>query len=219
MGKTGSPKKKKDAVEEPPPNTTYKTFILAGERFTIGDNMLIKGTGKGTADYVAKLEKISTNQAGEVYLDTRWYYRPEETAMGRQPWHGAEEVIESDHKDSYHVRCVNSKCNIISLPEYEALPMAKKKKKAVDGKPDLPVFFSRSYYLRDKKRLREPLPKYCFCQQPSNPDKTLLMCDNCGDWFHGDCVNVTPQMANSLDIWHCPGCTGKGPPSKKSKKN
>ena len=39
--------------------------------------MLIKGTGKGTADYVAKLEKISTNQAGEVYLDTRWYYRPE----------------------------------------------------------------------------------------------------------------------------------------------
>ena len=54
-----------------------QTFILAGERFTIGDNMLIKGAGKGTADYVAKLEKISTNQAGEVFLDTRWYYRPE----------------------------------------------------------------------------------------------------------------------------------------------
>ena len=60
-----------------------QTFILAGERFTIGDNMLIKGAGKGAADYVAKLEKISTNQAGEVFLDTRWYYRPEVRADAR----------------------------------------------------------------------------------------------------------------------------------------
>lgn len=26
----------------PPPNTTYKTFILADERFTVGDSVMIK---------------------------------------------------------------------------------------------------------------------------------------------------------------------------------
>ena len=46
------------------------------------------------------------------------YYRPEDTKGGRQPWHGADEIIESDHKDTYHVRCVNSMAKVLGVDEY-----------------------------------------------------------------------------------------------------
>ena len=53
------------------------------------------------------------------------------------------QVIESDHKDSYHVRCVNSKCKILTLSEYEALPSQKKKKKSVPSNPNQPSIRAR----------------------------------------------------------------------------
>lgn len=212
-----SKSKKKDA-EDPPPNTTYKTFILAGERFTLGDTMLIKAHSNGIPDYIAKLEKIHTDPNGEVMLDSRWYYRPEETAMGRQSWQGVEEVIESDHTDTYHVRCVNGKCKIVSLNEYENLPPNRKKKSKNDNSSsDVPIYFSRSFYLKKSKCFKDPLPTYCFCKKPSNPDKLLLQCDKCEKWFHGECVRISREVALNLEEWMCPDC--KQSTKKKARKS
>lgn len=44
--------------------------------------------GRGNApDFIAAIERIHTNKDGEVFVDGRWYYRPEETAEGRKPWY------------------------------------------------------------------------------------------------------------------------------------
>eukprot|EP00040_Diaphanoeca_grandis_P005827 m.34675 g.34675 ORF g.34675 m.34675 type:complete len:242 (-) comp17018_c0_seq1:66-791(-) len=202
----------------PAANTTYKTFILAGERFTIGDHMMIKGTGnRKDSDYIALLERIHTNEEGEVFLDTQWYYRPEETALGRLPWQGVEEILGSNHKDTYHVRCVNSKCKIYSLDEYENLPERPKTKKG-NVEYELPVFFCRTFYDREKKKLREELPVYCYCRQPSNPDKPLISCDKCEEWYHGDCVGITPTQADAMKSWSCPTCRGERAPTTAKKK-
>lgn len=35
----------------------------------------------------------------------------------------------------------------------------------------------------------------------------MLPCDHCNKWFHGYCVNITPQMATYLDLYICDECT------------
>ena len=48
----------------------------------------LQNSEKGSkGDFIAKIEKIYTDKNSEVQLDVRWYYRPEETVMGRMPWH------------------------------------------------------------------------------------------------------------------------------------
>ena len=31
-------------------------------------------------------------------------------------------------------------------------------------------------------------------------------CDRCNDWFHGSCVGITKQEADSIDTYLCPRC-------------
>ena len=32
-------------------------------------------------------------------------------------------------------------------------------------------------------------------------------CDMCANWFHGACVQVSPEVAQSMDEWTCAECT------------
>eukprot|EP00039_Didymoeca_costata_P026372 m.15814 g.15814 ORF g.15814 m.15814 type:complete len:177 (-) comp5494_c0_seq2:1551-2081(-) len=134
---------------DPPPNTVYKTFILVGERFTLGDTILVK-QDKGVKDFVGKIEKIYTDKQGEVNLDVSWYYRPEETKIGKQPYHAMNELMASNHKGTFHVGCVNSKCIIHSLEKYEELNMSGQTKQP----GGLPEFMTRSFYDYKKGKLR-----------------------------------------------------------------
>ena len=180
----------------------------------------LQNSEKGSkGDFIAKIEKIYTDKNSEVHLDVRWYYRPEETVIGRMPWHARLEVIESDHTDSIHVGSVNSKCCIYTLEEYEALPALGAKKVKVageEGKVVLPEFICRSYYLHKKGRLEAPLPVYCNCKTPQNPEKTLIYCDRqtCGipgRWVHGQCIGakgVSPSEIQKQKQFFCPGCNG-----------
>jgi COMPASS component SPP1 len=33
-------------------------------------------------------------------------------------------------------------------------------------------------------------------------------CDNCNEWFHGHCINVTEKMAKAIREWYCMRCRG-----------
>ena len=46
-----------------------------------------------------------------------------------------------------------------------------------------------------------------ICGETDIPDRTGIQSDQCGDWFHTDCVRLE---RNKLDIdadWFCPGCS------------
>lgn len=54
---------------------------------------------------------------------------------------------------------------------------------------------------------------YCLCRQPENPDRAMIECGECRDWFHFDCVGMTPEEEKEhLDPtngdlqWYCPSC-------------
>ena len=57
-------------------------------------------------------------------------------------------------------------------------------------------------------------PSYCLesCARGRVEDGSFMVgCDQCDNWYHGDCVGVTKEAANTLTEYLCPRCKEKGP--------
>ena len=53
-------------------------------------------------------------------------------------------------------------------------------------------------------------PSYCIeeCKRGRVEDGSFMVgCDNCDNWYHGECVGVSKEDANSLENYPCPNCT------------
>ena len=44
---------------------------------------------------------------------------------------------------------------------------------------------------------------YCICRR-SEGGKLMIFCDSCYEWYHGDCVIVTPEMGTNTNTYKCP---------------
>ncbi|KAG0358956.1 PHD finger protein 3 [Podila minutissima] len=51
---------------------------------------------------------------------------------------------------------------------------------------------------------------YCYCQKPDDGE-VMIQCDNCRQWFHGACVDITDEIANIMELknekYFCEPCT------------
>jgi COMPASS component SPP1 len=48
---------------------------------------------------------------------------------------------------------------------------------------------------------------YCLCRGPDD-HRWMIGCDQCEDWFHGDCVNLKKEIGENLvERFVCPNCT------------
>ncbi|KAK2513307.1 hypothetical protein Q9966_016175 [Columba livia] len=56
----------------------------------------------------------------------------------------------------------------------------------------------------------ENAPVYCVCRKP-DINCFMIGCDNCNEWFHGDCINITEKMAKAIREWYCRQCREKDP--------
>jgi hypothetical protein len=45
-------------------------------------------------------------------------------------------------------------------------------------------------------------PVYCVCELPYNPDRPMILCEQCGEWFHVECVKESWQEKNMVGV--CP---------------
>lgn len=67
----------------------------------------------------------------------------QEIAGGRKKYHGHFEVLTSEHKDVVHVQCVNGRCSVLPLEEFEVLPPTEvpcgAKRQKLDNPPPIPV--------------------------------------------------------------------------------
>ncbi|GAX74260.1 hypothetical protein CEUSTIGMA_g1709.t1 [Chlamydomonas eustigma] len=143
-----------------------------------------------------------------VMLKVVWYYRPEEALGGRKVFHGEKELFESDHEDEIHKDTIIGKCFVHSLRKYEDL--------APVTESD---FYSRFMY-RPALKVFEPdqVPVFCLCEQPYNPDKVMINCTVCSDWFHPNCLGMTAEdVQNLADEFFCPSCTSEQPQTKRPK--
>lgn len=50
---------------------------------------------------------------------------------------------------------------------------------------------------------------YCICRGPDD-HRWMIFCENCEDWFHGECINLNKEIGESLiETFVCPNCTNR----------
>lgn len=102
----------------------YGAINRNNEFIYVRDSVLLKsGPRRKDLPFVARIsgfwEEVNGPNAGEMMMSVLWYYRPEQTEMGRQPHiYGENEILASRHKDDNSVACIVDKCYVLSYPEY-----------------------------------------------------------------------------------------------------
>lgn len=60
--------------------------------------------------------------------------------------------------------------------------------------------------------VQDAVKLYCLCKLPHDGERPMLQCDSCRDWFHWDCVGLTPPGDDEDDEevapadFQCPSC-------------
>ncbi|KAF4978058.1 hypothetical protein FZEAL_5523 [Fusarium zealandicum] len=185
--------------------TRYNSFVLNGtkyysegfvfvaneatiERQRIADNMGNAGPlKKSDDDWVARILEIRAADEHHVYARVYWMYWPDELpqgtqdgkkyVQGRQPYHGANELIASNHMDVINVVSVTQPALVNQWIE-------------ADDEEILDALYWRQAFESRKSQLSS-VDLMCKCQTPANPDKTLIGCTNadCGKWMHRECLS------------------------------
>ncbi|KAG8385788.1 hypothetical protein BUALT_Bualt03G0081700 [Buddleja alternifolia] len=178
-----------------PGKTEFSSYRIRGTNKVVraGDCVLMRPAKKKSAPYVARVENIEADKRNNVIVRVRWYYRPEEVVGGRKGFHGAKELFLSDHYDIQSANTIEGKCIVHTFKNYTKL---------ANGGPE-------DYYCRFEYRpatgafLPDHVLVYCKCEQPYNPDDLMIQCEQCRDWYHPTCVNMTINQAKQLDHFVC----------------
>ncbi|XP_033731289.1 protein NYNRIN-like [Pecten maximus] len=76
---------------------------------------------------------------------------------------------------------------------------------------DLPAWLLRQRELRAQGKQGQPAvataedSAFCLCRGPDNGG-LMIQCEECREWYHGSCVNVTKEHAKLIDVYLCPEC-------------
>lgn len=51
---------------------------------------------------------------------------------------------------------------------------------------------------------------YCVCRR-ADTHKFMICCDQCEEWYHGDCISITAEYAKKVQTFFCLQCREKNP--------
>ena len=54
---------------------------------------------------------------------------------------------------------------------------------------------------------------YCFCRRPAG-NEFMILCKECEEWFHGDCVGITRVKGDQIMNYYCMQCRSEDPSLK-----
>ncbi|KAK1353440.1 Chromatin remodeling protein EBS [Heracleum sosnowskyi] len=178
-------------------NPEFYKISGSGEIVRAGDCVLIKPSQPDKRPSVALVDKLETDMEGDLMVKLRWYYRPEEASFGRRQFHGAKELLLSDHYETQSANTMEGKCIVHSFLDYTKLENI--------GAGD---YYSRfEYKVGTKEVTPSRVPVYCKCEMPYNPDCLMMQCDGCKKWFHPGCVKMTTAQALQLSNYMCDECS------------
>ncbi|GKT83597.1 EBS-BAH-PHD domain-containing protein [Colletotrichum tofieldiae] len=137
---------------------------------------------KSEDDWVARILEIRASDEHHVYARIYWMYWPEELPEGtmegkrytggRQPYHGHNELIASNHMDIINVVSVTLPANVKQWIEEN------------DDEIQEALYWRQAFDCRTQQL------------SPANPDKTLIGCSNkeCAKWLHEHCLREDALM-------------------------
>ncbi|KAI0195465.1 hypothetical protein F4808DRAFT_330426 [Astrocystis sublimbata] len=141
---------------------------------------------KSEDDWVARILEIRASDEHHVYARVYWMYWPDELPAGtregkrhvegRQPYHGQNELIASNHMDVINVVSVTAQAKVNQWDETN------------EDEVQEALYWRQAFDVRSME-LSSALPR-CKCNRPENPDSQLLNCTNtdCKMWLHDDCL-------------------------------
>ena len=159
-----------------------------------------------------------------------WYYKPEDVIGGRQSWHGEKELFAqpiTGLTNKNPIDSIEGACRVHTLDEYERLEeigendvsvwmLPSRSHDSDTPHPHTPIFLSTNaqYFWRFeynplKKGTVKPdqVPVYGVCELPYNPDKPMIECAICKEWFHWECVGYFREAhAEGLEPYVCKEC-------------
>ncbi|KAJ4169207.1 hypothetical protein NW754_001540 [Fusarium falciforme] len=190
----------------------YNSFILKDKKFQRGDFVLVANettrertnnarsskqmTGESSRFWIAYILEIRAADENRVFARVYWMYWPDElppgtfsgkkSIRGRQPYHGRNELIASNHMDVIDVLCVEGPASVKQWME--------------SSDDDLNSdFIWRQRFDCHQKRLTSAEP-ICRCELPANPHRRTIGCSACGMWFHEWCLlwDTLERLRNRL---------------------
>jgi hypothetical protein len=48
---------------------------------------------------------------------------------------------------------------------------------------------------------------YCICRKPYDKPRFMIACDECDQWFHGECVGMSERDGGLIELYYCPACS------------
>lgn len=133
-------------------------------------------------------------------VNLRWFYRPEDARSGRQVWHGAAEIFKQfQYTDWNPTSSVEGVCRVHTLEEYERL----------DRITEKDLYWRSTYNPETGGFVPDNVRVFCFCETPYNPDRPMVECDACKNWFHLDCIGLrkdSPELVAGSEGYVCANC-------------
>ncbi|TQV95851.1 Bromo adjacent region [Cordyceps javanica] len=181
--------------------TKYMSFVLNGSKYFSDEFIFVANddaierqkSGKipkhqvGPGDFwVARILEIRASDEHHVYARVFWMYSPDElpaatmsgkkTPAGRQPHHGMNELIASNHMDII---------NVVSVVQH-----ARVNQWIESDEEEIQDALYWRQALECQTSQLSSIDLLGCCQMPANPDKTLVGCTNgdCGEWMHLECL-------------------------------
>ncbi|CEP17171.1 hypothetical protein [Parasitella parasitica] len=107
--------------------------------------------------------------------------------------------IHSDSDLSLQLSDASSLSSDSDLPEAKNRRNKKKPAKKTKTKPK-----------KKKKTVKKDFHKYCICRKGYDGKEFMIECEDCKEWFHGDCVGLKPNSASYH--YACTSCASKRKP-------
>ncbi|EWY79883.1 hypothetical protein FOYG_16948 [Fusarium oxysporum NRRL 32931] len=155
-------------------------FVHVANESTVNDQKATNdgesGYKKSNGEWVARILEIRASDEHHVYVRVYWMYWPDELPPGRQPYHGTNELIASNHMD------------IINVVSVTAPAIVKQWIESDDEEIAAALYWRQAYDCR--KPQLSSVDIICKCETPANPDKMLIGCSSseCGQWMHHECL-------------------------------
>ncbi|KAI0147584.1 hypothetical protein GGR57DRAFT_247491 [Xylariaceae sp. FL1272] len=182
--------------------TRYNSFVLNGVKYYSEGFIFVANSStierqknpneprtsrlKSDDDWVARILEIRASDEHHVYARVYWMYWPDELPVGtqegkrsisgRQPYHGQNELIASNHMDVINVVSVTAQATVNQWDETN------------EEDQQQALYWRQAFDVRSME-LSSAQP-ICKCGRPENPDKKLINCANedCKKWLHDDCL-------------------------------
>ncbi|KAI2615604.1 hypothetical protein GGR54DRAFT_258205 [Hypoxylon sp. NC1633] len=182
--------------------TRYNSFVLNGVKYWSEGFIFVANSStierqknpgdtlqprkKSDDDWVARILEIRASDEHHVYARVYWMYWPDELPSGTQDgkkivsgrlwYHGANELVASNHMDVINVVSVTAPAIVNQWDETN------------EEEVQPALYWRQAFDVRSMELSSAELR--CKCNRPENPDKRLFGCSNedCKKWLHDECL-------------------------------